>query len=194
MKSILNFNLGNIYKSKISFSNMRKIIIIGTLHAGLTPENELQEVIEKFNPDQLLVEIAEEDIKNGKIDSYSPEMIFAYNWAKKCGIKVNGFDSKINVLKEGMTEKDNQLVIEEQKRIIKNFNWKDMNKLTNLRKLDTDSAKELTDPKKEAKRESELLENIKNAMISDGSIMIITGSGHLGFLGKHIKDAFFPFR
>ena len=47
----------------------RKIIVIGTLHAGITPNNELKAVIESFKPDQLLVEIANDDItKNDLIE------------------------------------------------------------------------------------------------------------------------------
>ena len=45
---------------------MRKIIIIGTLHVGLTPDNELKEVLEEYNPDQILVEIDEKDLGKKK--------------------------------------------------------------------------------------------------------------------------------
>ena len=173
---------------------MRKIIIIGTLHAGLTPENELKEVLEKYNPNQLLIEIAEEDIKNREFYSYPLEMVFAYDWANKNKVKVNGFDLKIDVLRKGMKEEDNQKVIEEQKKLMNNFSWKDMNKAENLKKLDTDSAKNLVDSKKEEKREFEMLKNIKNSMIDNGKILIITGCGHLDFFEKHIINAVFPFR
>ena len=176
---------------------MRKIIIVGTLHAGLTPEDELKEVLEKFNPDQVLVEIIQKDIDNKKFDSYPSEMIFAYKWANNKGIKVRGFDYKINVLKEKMTEEDNKKVIEEQKELIKKtgkFDWKDMNKEENLKLLKIESAERLVDPKKEKKREIEMLENINKVMISKGVVVIITGVGHLGFFRKNIKDALFPFR
>ncbi len=173
---------------------MKKIIILGTLHAGLTPEDELKEVLEEYNPHQLLIEIAEEDIKNGKFDSYPPEMVFAYNWAKKNKVKVNGFDSKIDVLRKGMTEEDNQKLIEKQKKLMNIFTWKDMNKTENLKKLDADSAKNLIDQKKEEKREFEMLKNIKNSMIENGKILIITGCGHLDFFEKYISNAIFPFR
>jgi len=173
---------------------MKKIIIIGTLHAGLTPKNELKEVLEKYNPNQLLIEIAEEDIKNREFYSYPLEMVFAYDWANKNKVKVNGFDLKIDVLRKGMKEEDNQKVIEEQKKLMNNFSWKDMNKAENLKKLDTDSAKNLVDSKKEEKREFEMLKNIKNSMIDNGKILIITGCGHLDFFEKHIINAVFPFR
>ncbi len=183
-----------LYNLQISSLNMKKIIIIGTLHAGLTPKNELKEVLEKYNPNQLLIEIAEEDIKNREFYSYPLEMVFAYDWANKNKVKVNGFDLKIDVLRKGMKEEDNQKVIEEQKKLMNNFSWKDMNKAENLKKLDTDSAKNLVDSKKEEKREFEMLKNIKNSMIDNGKILIITGCGHLDFFEKHIINAVFPFR
>lgn len=173
---------------------MRKIIVIGTLHAGLTPENELKEILVKYHPEQLLVEIAQTDIKNGKFDAYPPEMIFAYHWAKKKKIKVSGFDSKIDSLRKGMTEEDNMGVIEEQKKLMENLTWKDMNRAKHLKKLDTASAQNLVDLDKEEKREFEMLINIKKAMIDQGTTIIVTGCGHLDFFKKHMKSAIFPLR
>lgn len=176
---------------------MRKIIIVGTLHAGLTPKNELREVLDKFNPDQVLVEIIQKDINNKKFDSYPPEMIFVFKWANNKGILVKGFDYEINVLKKKMTEEDNKKVIEEQKELMRKtekFNWKDMNKEENLKLLRIESAEKLVDPKKERKREIKMLKNINKVMISKGVVVIITGVGHLGFFQRNIKDALFPFR
>jgi len=173
---------------------MKKIIIIGTLHAELTPEDELREVLEKYSPDQLLLEIAEEDVKNKKIDSYPPEMIFAFNWAKNNKVRLNGFDSKIDSLNKGLTKEDEEKAIQEQKAVMKNFTWRDMNKLENLKKLYTDSVENLIDWRKEEKRELEMLNNIKSSMIQEGVILILTGCGHLAYFERRIKDAIFPFR
>ena len=87
---------------------MRKIIIIGTLHS-YTPSNELKEILEKYKPNQLLVEITQENINKNNFKSYPEEMVFAYGWAIKNKIKVNGFDSTINVFMEGKTEEANQI-------------------------------------------------------------------------------------
>ena len=83
---------------------LRKIIVIGTLHAGITPNNELKDVIESFEPDQLLVEIVNDDIVKNDLSSYPPEMIFAFEWAKSNKVKVAGFDSKIDVFREGVKQ------------------------------------------------------------------------------------------
>jgi len=173
---------------------MRKIVIVGTLHAGLTSKKELKSIFEKYSPDQILVEIVEEDINDTNFDNYPEEMVFTYHYSKKRGIKVNGFDSKINSLKEGVSEKNNQRAIEEQREIMKNFTWKEMNKAKNLKRLDTESSKKLVDLGKEKERESEMLENINNVIIREGVVLILTGCAHLNFFEKNIKKAIFPFK
>ena len=129
-----------------------------------------------------------------KLDSYSPEMVFAYTWAKKKKVKVSGFDSKMRILKTGMTKEDNQKVVDDQKMLMKNYSWKDMNQMKYLRRLNTNSAQNLSDSKKEEKREFEMLRNINTLMINEGKILIITGCGHLDFFEKQILSALFPFR
>ena len=173
---------------------MKKVIIIGTVHAGSTPNKELKKVLEKYKPDKILVEIAQTDIRNKKIKSYPSEMQFTYNWAKKVKIKVNGFDSEINVFAKGKTEKDNQKAIKEQEKILRKFTWQDMNKEKNLKLLDIPSAMTLVDKKKAKKREIEMLKNVKKEILPKGKTVIVTGAGHLSFFKKHIKNAIFPFR
>jgi len=173
---------------------MRKIIIIGTLHSGSTPEDELEKVLQEYDADQIFVEISEEDIGNRELKDYPKEMVFAFNWAEKKGVKVNGYDPKTDIFRKGMTELDNKKVIEEQEGLMEEFNWKDMNKVVNLRKLDTEAGKNLVDPDKAEEREFEMLGNIEREMIHKGVILILTGCGHLDFFEKHIKGAIFPFR
>ena len=172
----------------------RKIIIIGTLHAGITPNNELKEVIEKFNPDQLLVELANDDIIKNDLSSYPPEMIFAFEWAKNNNVMVAGFDYKIDVFREGVMPEDNQTMIEKQKKLIKKLSWKDFNKIENEKLLDVDGLDELIDQNNERVREDEMLKNIEANIIENGTVVIITGTAHLNFFERNIKDAMFPFR
>ncbi|MDO8513036.1 MAG: hypothetical protein Q7S37_00845 [bacterium] len=171
---------------------MTKIIIVGTLHAGITPNSELEEVIESYKPDQILVEIKNEDIIKDNVDSYPPEMIFAYQWAKKNGIKVAGFDSDIDVFKEGITDADNQRLIEQQKKLIKT-SWKEFNKKENEKLLDIEGI-DIVDHQKERERELDMLRNINKIIINSGVVLIITGCGHLNFFEDNIDRAIFPFR
>lgn len=173
---------------------MRKIIVIGTLHAGSTPNKELKAVLERYEPDQLLVEIAQKDIDRGKIVSYPPEMRFVCKWGKRMRIKVSGFDSKINVMKKGVTERDNQRLIKEEGWLMRGLTWKDLNKSSNLKKIDTPLYHRIVDHKKERKREVQMAKNIINSMVSRGAVVIVTGAGHLDFFQKRIPNAIFPFR
>lgn len=173
---------------------MRKIIIIGTLHVGLTPKNELQELLDRFKPDQLLVELSNDDIINDKIGLYSDEMLFAYDWAKDNDVLVNGFDANISVLSAAKNEEDNNEVIEEQKKIIEKYSWKDFNKTSYLKLLNTEKEARLIDRKKWDLREEKMLENILENIIPEGMVLIVTGSGHIPFFEKNIKDAIFPLK
>ncbi|MDA3839597.1 MAG: hypothetical protein PF572_00775, partial [Patescibacteria group bacterium] len=186
-----NYCVNNFF---INFFMPRKIIVIGTLHAGITPNNELKEVIESFKPDQLLVEINNDDIVKNDLSSYPPEMIFAFEWAKSNNVKVAGFDSTIDVFREGVTPENNQAIIEKQKKLIKKLSWKDFNKIKNEKLLDVDGMDELTDKDKESAREVEMLKNIKANIIESGTVVLITGTAHLNFFERTIKDAIFPFR
>lgn len=173
---------------------MKQIFVIGTLHAGLTPKKELIKVLIQYNPDQLLVEIVEQDLISGNLTSYPEEMVHAYHWAKSKGIDVKGFDSPINTFKSGKAESDNQKVIEEQKKLLKNLGWKDMNKKENSQLLNTDSLKQLIDLQKEENRRIQMLRNIKKLMMPVGKVVILTGTNHLDFLEKQFPEATFPYR
>ena len=72
---------------------MSKLVVIGTLHANLTPEDELLGIIESYTPQQILVEISQTDLGAGNTASYPPEMIAVYRWAQLRGIDVQGFDA-----------------------------------------------------------------------------------------------------
>ena len=165
-------------------TNKRQLIIIGTLHAGLAPHAELQSVLEQYRPDQLLVEIAQEDLTNKSFSTYPDEMVFAQEWAIKNKVPVHGFDAKISVLAEGKTEKDNQKAIQEAKQLMKSYTWKDMNVSEIQAKLETKRAKSLIDPIKNLKREQTMLKNIEDALIGVGTVVVVTGTGHLDFLKR----------
>lgn len=173
---------------------MIKIIIIGTLHAGITPNDELEEVIEKFKPNQLLIEMASDDVAKNNLGDYPLEMVFAFKWAKNNNVPVVGFDSKINVFRNGVGPQDNQAIIEKQKQLIKNLSWKDFNKTENEKLLAVDGLNDLVDPTKERARENEMLKNIQAGIIKSGTALIVTGVAHLNFFERNIKDAIFPFR
>ena len=173
----------------------REIIVIGTVHEGWTPNKELKDVLEKIKPTQILVEITQEDINNDKFENYPPEMVFAHKWAERKKVKVNGFDSSINILKADATTTDEKKVIKAFEYLLKKrkFTWKDMNK-ENLQKIFCETNNLLIDDAKDKQRQREMLKNIIHTIMKSGKIVIITGAGHLNFFEKHLKNAVFPFR
>ena len=154
---------------------------------GLTPKEELQKLLEQYHPDQLLIEIKEEDLKTKKIENYPSEMIFTYAFAKENNIEVKGFDAKV----EGILKKEEKELIKKEGEIIKNLSWKEMNKKENQNKLRKVS-KEFMDTKKEEERQYKMLKNINKKMRKDKTIMILTGCGNLDFFKRHIKESLLP--
>ena len=171
---------------------MNQIYIIGTLHAGWTPESELQEELEKIKPDQLLVEICDSDLQDNKIENYPSEMVFAYQWAKQNQVPVVGYDSKIEVFRDGVGDEDNQIVIEEQKKRLGHITWQEANKPENRALFKSEGYEKLVDPEKDKLREQEMLANIKEVMNNSGRIVILTGCGHLDFFETNFPEAEFP--
>lgn len=171
-----------------------ELIFIGTLH-GATSKKELEEVLEKYSPTQLLVEIEQEDIENNNLKKYPEEMIFAKEWAERNNILILGFDSGIKTTKEDFSEKDNKLLINKQLSLAeeKGLNWKDFNKEENLKLLE-DIGSDAIVKEHDEKRNGEMLTNINNLTISEKKIVILTGSSHLKFFEKHFPNAKFPFR
>jgi pheromone shutdown protein TraB len=170
---------------------MLELIFIGTLHCGFTNKKELRRIIYELNPDLLLVEITEQDTQRNNLSDYPEEMIFALNFAKQKNISCKGFDSEIDVLKKGIKNEDEQKVIKSQERIIHKYSWKDFNK-SNLSKELSALADKIIDLDKWNKREEEMKLNIERLIPLKGTVLILTGSGHIPFFKTNFKDAKFP--
>jgi len=172
---------------------MRRILVIGTLHENLTPENELFELLKKYQPTQILVEITQKDLQKEKITKYPPEMRAIYRWAKKHHLIIKGFDSPINILRPGITKAREAQSVKKFKELIAGLTWKDLNQKA-YDEIGDEDLKELIDPEKDQKREQEMLSNIQNLIAPEGIIVIVTGAGHLNFFEKNLADAEFPLR
>jgi len=168
------------------------LIFIGTLHLGLTPEDELIKIIEGFKPTQLLVEIHNDDIRNERIEEYPDEMKSIVNWATNKHIEVSGFDSKIQPMKEKVSEVDLKNLLNEQMAIIKKHNWKDFNSIQLENALKTKSWYKVIDEAKDKERELEMYDNIIRLADDSHITVVVTGSGHIPFFKVKISDAQFP--
>lgn len=177
---------------------MRKIYIIGTLHNMLPKyKEELKSLLEDINPDQVLVEIVDKDLKTKKIRKYPKEMRFAYRWGMKHDKKTNGFDTPIDVVKKSVTKKELKKAEEEALSIIDKYGltWKDFNKpkYEHIKEIDI-LENQIIDRPKDKLRQRQMLENIQKMIIEDGTVLILTGAGHLSFFEQNIKEAIFPLR
>ena len=172
---------------------MKKIYFIGTLH-GRTPKNDLESMLNKLNPDQLILEIQQTDIENKNLNSYPDEMVFGHNWAEKNNVSIYGMDTAFSEIADDKDEEDNQKVIALQDKIITNHDWKDFNKEEYLKLLEIPEEKELIDEEKSNLREQEMLKNMLSNAILKGTIVVLTGAGHLAFFEKELPEAIFPLR
>jgi len=183
---------------------MRKTFIIGVIH-NFVPKKDLTELLEKYNPDQIMVEVTASDLKNKNFKNYGKEFKDAYKWCKKNKRKVTGFD----YWKKGWPQSEDMSKSEEKEykkiekilvKIFKKYGWKKFNKKKYEKLLDkyVDKAKESVPYIKEIYeilpiRQKKMLLNVKKRALKKGTILILTGVGHLDFFQKHLK-AEFPFR
>lgn len=173
---------------------MRKIYVIGTLHNMMPKhEKELTQILDKINPDQILVEIVRKNLKSPKIRAYPKEMQFAYRWGTKHNKKVDGFDASIYVDKKDTTKKEREKFLKEFMKIINKYDWQQWNK-KKYDKISYDNLRKLIDFRKHRSRQNKMLQNIRKMMIKDGIILILTGAGHLSFFERHLEKAIFPLR
>jgi hypothetical protein len=174
---------------------MRRIYIVGTVHNMLPKyEAELKSILKNINPDQILVEIADKDIKQKKFDNYPKEMVYAYQWATKNNKQAVGFDSEIKIEKR-LSKKAKKEYEKKSFDLVAKFDWKELNKpeYDNYEEINDLLAK-LIDNKKHKARQKEMLENIFKLINEDEVVLILTGVGHLKYFEENIKDAIFPFR
>jgi hypothetical protein len=168
---------------------MRKIYLIGTLHAGWTPARELTEVLGRLQPTQILVELKNSAVRRKTKPAGPPEMIAALKWARAHRIAVAGFDAKYGVLKKGATRRDHLDALRSQEYWIRRSSWKAFSQLSNLKKLETPEFEALVDRERFRERQRRMLKNIRARMHSMGIVVIVTGCSHLPFLRRTIKGA-----
>lgn len=170
------------------------MIFIGTLHGGITPVKELINLIGKFHPDQILVEIVDSDLTRGSVAKYPSEMRAVLAWARRRKVSIKGFDARISTFKEGLTVQDNKKTIRDQLKIIGDRSWKLFNKDRYLKMLDTPSFDALVDMKKYRQREYRMAKNIRKRASKSGSVVVVTGCGHLSYFESVFRQAKFPLR
>lgn len=179
-----------------SLFSMQTILVIGTVHT-MMPEHqqELENILRVINPDQIFTEVSEEDLQKENFKDYPQEMVYAYHWARKMGKRVNGFDapSFLDISDSTVSEDMKRQLGREAGHLIAVVNWKYFNKTdTELYKRLSLFTERIIDKEKHKERQEIMLQNIQKHMIPQGKILILTGSFHLPFFQKKLKNALFP--
>lgn len=179
---------------------MKEIIIIGTLHGGWTPKDELEEVLKTINPDKVLLELSLEELLRPREQSIRDEMFAAYDWAVQNGKDIDVFDIENNTLKEGVTGKEPEFAELQSKaqELLKQYSWKDLNKSgpwnnSEVTQLDEALMEKYFDAEKTKERDLTLLQNIKDKLV-DGINVVVTGTAHLTFFKEQMPEARLLFR
>ncbi len=180
---------------------MKEIIIIGTLHGGHTPKDELEEVLNTINPDKVLIELSPEELHDRpREDSFSDEMFTAYDWAINNSKQIDVFDVENNSLKEGVTGKEQEFIELQTKyqEFLKQYSWKDLNKQepwidSGVAEMENFVIEKYFIEEEEKKRDFSMIQNIKEQLI-DGVNVVFTGTGHLTFFKEQIPEAKLLFR
>ena len=176
----------------------QKLYIIGTLHGEYTNKVELKEVLERISPDQLLVELPPRSVDALKEEGeWRDEMLYANEWATQKGIPVVFIDVEAdNPFRDGYTpetpEYKELLARLEQK--ISQYTWKEFNRAETNAHLNDPMEEVLFDKTCEVEREQKMTENIRQAMQSDGVVLLLTGTAHLDRFEKEFPNASLPLR
>ena len=173
---------------------MRNIFLLGTVPC-MMPEKalELKLLLEIMNPDQIFVEITDNDLHN--YENYmTDEMLFITEWAKQNNKKIvgHGFISDCNLLLE---ENRKKILIEEFSHLIAGNNWKVFNKIdSEIYENFYNLCSMMIDIKKVEEKQNKMLVNIEKKIIPNGKILIVTESLNLKFFEQNLKNAVIPLR
>ncbi len=175
---------------------MRKIIVIGTMHRMMPQaEAEFATLLEQYSPQQLLVEIDNDDLQRNQINDYPKEMIFAVKWAKERGLPVLGFDCKINTSRVGIDPDFEEQVIERQLKVLGNRSWIELNVSSVNRELEqVDGFDSLVDKDAVILRHKVILENARQRAATEGVIVLLTGCANLDVFDGQLEDSVLPLR
>ncbi|MFT4283164.1 MAG: hypothetical protein ACMXX6_01940 [Candidatus Woesearchaeota archaeon] len=168
---------------------MKDLFFIGTLHLGLTNLEELIGFIKDFDPELILVEIVNDDIKSNNLVSYPVEMVYVLKYCNLRNIKVKGFDISIDVLNKDLSNDEVKAITRRQVDFIKDYSWIDFNKPSFIEKLNSLSGN-LFDKSNWDFRQEKMKSNIKNLSNSKRCV-VVCGASHIPFFKKEFEKAKF---
>jgi len=172
---------------------MKQVIIIGTVHMGFTPVEELIVEVSTHRPDRVFVEV--DEAGNG-----AKEMQGLYSWLVSGQVAYVCFDYLLTTNK--YDNQPSQTAINQFTKDMRDklgvYNWKELNKPEiwmncGAERLNQDFVDKYYDTEKERKREERLVSNIEEQLI-DGVNVVVTGAGHVDYFLENISNSSAPLR
>lgn len=167
----------------------------------LTRKNDLRRILEEIKPDQLLLELPEEAGARVEAARHSDEMAFADRWARTKGVSTGYFDVDMSILRDGISEEDPEYMelVNREVAELQAYSWQELNRkepwqMGKLASTQREFWRRFFDEEKWDRREKGMLENIRRLRKSNGTVLILTGAGHLDFFQRELPDAEFRLR
>jgi len=174
-------------------SNRKQILVYGTVH-NMIPTKELNAILDKNQPDLILVDEYQDNIKMNRLNQSPQEVKDAIAWANANYVNIFGFGLRRTVVKKPLPSKKQLAeVAAAQKKILKGKSWKDANK-RELASLEAKAAEPVIDQKALAQNRKQMLARINEYLPTGNKVVIFVGAAHLEFFQKNLPDAVFPLR
>jgi pheromone shutdown protein TraB len=182
---------------------MRTIYLVGTFHGGLTPHNQLADMLFAINPSQIFVELTMDEVRDiGSKELFRDEMVYVYNWAQEHSTPVFRYDVENDILMQGVTgsEPEFQKLSLQQKDIIEQYSWVELNYPENwnisdeFMKIEEEIQNKFINKDKCLEREQAMVREIHNQIDNTGTIVVLCGTGHLRFFKENLPDSVLYFK
>ncbi len=173
---------------------MRNVFLLGTVPC-MMPEKmfELNLLLKIMNPDQIFVEVTDNDLMNSK-GYMDDEMMFVAEWAKQNKKKVSGhcFAADCSMYLE---ENRKKALTEEFSHLIAGNNWKVFNQIdSEVYGKFYNICSMIVDMNKVQNKQRKMLENIEKRIINHGKVLVVTEALNLKFFEENLKNAVVPLR
>lgn len=179
---------------------MKKVILLGTVHGDFTPRKELIKEVEKHKPDQLFIELTQQEVSNGKEESIRKEMFYVLEYAIENKIPYILFDIDESCFKDEISENEIEQASDwgEILEYFNKFSWQELNnrapnEIKKIKELKEEDIDKYFDRAKIKSRESKIEKNIITELI-DGTNVVVTGNAHLTHMLSGIPNSFAPLR
>lgn len=172
---------------------MKEVILIGTIHLGLTPIEELVSEVVTYNPDRVLIEVDKEG--NG-----AEEMKLLLDWCKENNVEYRCFDTAVPAEKSASRPTQREIIgfAELIKKKLHGVSWKDLNNRLTWESTGAEDVNQAFTDKfydlDKIETRNKLIEQNIPPLLTEGTNVVVTGAGHLTHLLAAIPGSTAPLR